>query len=125
MIMTDEEIKAINDEISELQKQANVIHEKITALHSKLPPPEPMDERNAFLKLGDDIVGIHAIGWESLDDKGNIHFDHIEIWGNNYDENLKMCGGSFRIFDTFDKTVADFKSEGYIDFVPNPNLESN
>lgn len=114
--------KEINNKIAELQDQANEIYKEISELRSKLPPPtleqDGMVSRDAILfKDGHNIVGIHAIGYPDVDENGVGTFHQMEIWGNHYDKNLKMIGGSFRVFEDFDAVVADLKAEGFQDYV--------
>lgn len=107
----------IRDRIAKLESQAEQAWEEAAQLRAQLPSSNnEMSSRNAYLIKGDDVVGIHAVYYPVDPTTGANLWQQLEIWGNNYDKNLKMIGGSFRIFDDFDVVVSVFKSEGYEDY---------
>jgi hypothetical protein len=88
-----------------------------------------IQSKNIWLKRGDEIVGLHAIGYREpytfkvidLDGSTTEHnsdFMELEKWGNEYNQDFKMIGrGSFRIFDlTIDHTAKAFEEDGWIRF---------
>jgi hypothetical protein len=71
---------------------------------------EGISSRELYLqnKTGE-IIGIHAVGYEglyqyTLEDtdgkqiKKDADFQILDIWGNKYDKDYNMIGGSFRVF---------------------------
>lgn len=67
------------------------------------------DSRDTYFTKDGETIGVHAIGcagphtYQVQELDGSIanyksDFQIMEIWGNKYDANFKMKGGSFRIF---------------------------
>lgn len=89
-----------------------------------------LDSKDIYLKKGTQIVGLHAIGHKEeyqtqvqhLDgtfETVNMDFMELEKWGNRYDENLNMIGGSFRIHDlSIDDTEQAYLEDGWVRFTP-------
>lgn len=88
---------------------------------------ENLDAKNIYLKKGEEIIGLHAIGHaepyefdlHELDGtvtRVKTDFMELEKWGNEYDANFKMIGrGSFRIFDlTLEHTAKAFEEDGWV-----------
>jgi hypothetical protein len=76
------------------------------------PPPDPyegMVARNIYLKLNDEIVGLHAIGYEH-----EGVFDQVDVWGNVYDEDHNMLGrGSFRVHNDIEVEAKSWEADGW------------
>ena len=89
-----------------------------------------MDSKDIYLKKDNQIIGLHAIGhkepyeFELIDTDGSskkITTDFMELqkWGNKYDQNLNMIGGSFHVFDySIDKAAQEFEAVGWVRFSP-------
>lgn len=87
------------------------------------------DSKNIYLRKGDEIVGLHAIG-HNEEHEFNLHhidgsieriktdFMELEKWGNQYDKDFNMIGrGSFRVFSlTLEHAAKEFEEEGWIRF---------
>ncbi|PWU11643.1 MAG: hypothetical protein C5B47_00615 [Verrucomicrobia bacterium] len=91
-----------------------------------------LDSKDIYLREGDRIVGLHAIGYAEPTELKVHEFDgsttivktdfiELEKWGNNYNEKLEKIGrGSFRIFDlTIEHTAKAYEEEGWVRFVPD------
>lgn len=92
---------------------------------------DDLASKDIYLRKGDQIVGLHAVGhavpceFDNHELDGSItriktDFFEIEKWGNNYNEKLEMIGrGSFRIFDlTLEHTAKAYEEDGWVRFVP-------
>lgn len=114
-------------EIGELKTFALVGFESLT----ETPTPEeqpPYDEMSVYLKKDNEIVGIHAIGekdtsWQVHELDGTITqrkgFQAMDIWGNQYNSDLKMIGkGSFRVHNDIETEVNSWKADGWVAFEP-------
>lgn len=97
---------------------------------------DDFDSKDIFLKKGNEIVGLHAIGYaednemEVYELDGSItlyktDFVELEKWGNCYDKNLNMVGlGSFRVHNlTIEHAATEFEKEGWTRFNPKNSLE--
>lgn len=95
---------------------------------------DEFDSKDIYLKKDDQIIGLHAIGYEGpynytlSDIDGTVKeietdFQEIEKWGNEYDENYKMIGkGSFRVFDlTIEDTAKEMEADGWVRFERTPH----
>lgn len=91
------------------------------------PGEEVYESRDIYLQKDNEIVGLHAIGennatWTQTDLNGvtteKTGFLALEVWGNNYDQNLKMIGGSFRVFDDIEAVANGLVEDGWVVFTP-------
>jgi hypothetical protein len=92
------------------------------------PEEEQFDYKDIYMKKGDEIIGLHAIGhagpyeYDLVDLDGSTtpmksDFITVEKWGNNYDHNLKMIGrGSFRIHDDIEIIATQLEEDGWVRF---------
>ena len=80
------------------------------------------DCKDVFLKKDDDIIGLHAIGIDNtpyqiqeLDGTITDHFGfmHEQIWGNKYNRDFNMIGGSFRVHTMFDEELKSWLDDGW------------
>lgn len=91
--------------------------------------------KDIYLKKGEDIVGLHAIGekdavWTAIDIHGNRSeqkgFMQHEQWGNEYDDNHKMLGrGSFRIFGDIEEAAIEMEKDGWVSYEGPKRKEEN
>lgn len=89
---------------------------------------EDLDTKNIYLKKDRKIIGLHAIGHKEeyeieiieLDGSSinrTLDFMALEKWGNEYDENYNMIGGSFRIFDIcIEDTAKELEADRWVRF---------
>ena len=91
------------------------------------PGEEMYESRDIYLRNGEEIIGLHEIGednvkWTSVDVDGteNERFGFLahERWGNNYDQNLKMIGGSFRVLEDIEAVANGLVEDGWVVFTP-------
>jgi len=98
---------------------------------------DDLDSRDIWLRKGDQIVGLHAIGYaepyefdvhhlEGSTERIKTDFMELEKWGNEYNQQFQMIGrGSFRIFDlTLEHTAKAFEEEGWVRFEGPPKNET-
>lgn len=98
-----------------------------------LPDPfEGMEEKSVYLKKYDPvaihttIIGLHAIGYPEPHEYDIIELDGtktrmksdfmaMEAWGNQYDEDHKMLGGSFRLGTTnIEEEAKELEKDGWV-----------
>ena len=89
-----------------------------------------LDSKDIYLKKNNEIIGLHAIGHNEeytvkiveLDGSSRLeklNFIELEKWGNKYDQDLNMIGGSFHVFDlSIEKTAQEFELDGWTRFSP-------
>lgn len=94
-----------------------------------ISPLVDFDSKDIYLRKGDEIFGLHAIGYNEpyefdlIDLNGSTtriktDFTEIEKWGNEYDKDFNMIGrGSFRVFGiTLDHAAQEMEADGWVRF---------
>jgi hypothetical protein len=87
-----------------------------------------LDFKDIYLKKGNEIIGLHGIGYKKpyectiteLDGtktSRTLDFMYLEKYGNKYDENFNMLGGSFRIFNIcIEDAAKEYEADGWVRF---------
>jgi hypothetical protein len=87
---------------------------------------DQFDTKDIYLKKGDVIIGLHAIGHAEPYEYDLHHADgtitreksdfmQLEVWGNVYDEDHQILGrGSFRVFNKIEEEAKDFEADGFV-----------
>jgi hypothetical protein len=90
---------------------------------------EALDSKDIYLRKGNEIVGLHAIGLkgpydltisglDGSEQQVTLDFQSFEMWGNEYDEHFNILGrGSFRVFHyCLDMAAEEWEKEGWVRF---------
>jgi len=72
--------------------------------------PPPYEAKDVYLKRGDDVLGLHAIG-----DSTTEGWHQYECWVNLYSPDFGFLGSIYRVFRSIDEEVAELKNEGWIE----------
>jgi hypothetical protein len=84
---------------------------------------DDLDLKDIYLRKDNEIIGLHSIGYadpyeytlvelDGTEIQKKTDFMPLETWGNRYNENYEMVGGSFRVHQFIEDEAKEFEADG-------------